>query len=503
MIGIIDAGIYMPYYRLDRKVFADAWRLEQSRSLLVGERAVAGYDEDALTMAVEAALHALEPRESMPVDALYFASTTSPFSEKSSAAVIAAACDLPVHRTLDLSGTLRAGTSSLSIAFDALRAGSIRRAVTVAADIRRPEPGTLLEAFSGDGAAAVLVGSGSEVVAELVGESHLSDPTIDIWRRSEDRYLRSDDEAFTNQVGYFSLVAAALKELLQTTGVDPAMLKGLATYVPDRQAYLRLGRDPLFGPAIARMGKTAPALSLLGCVGNLGTAFPFAQLALLLETAQPDDLIALVGYGDGADAYLFRVAAAIRTRPAKRSAYAWIDNKGDLASYPLMLHFREDLSAKPLFAPGDEPWTSLPLLYRDRDELLRFRAQRCTGCGAVWWPHRPNCYECGSQVGFESVRLSRRGEVFSFTANWVIPSPLPPTGIVTVDTPDGARITTASTDGDPRALTIGTRVEFALRIFHFAQQMPHYSWKVRHMRNSTPDNETRSVAIQAGAEKWG
>ncbi|RME10814.1 MAG: hydroxymethylglutaryl-CoA synthase, partial [Ardenticatenia bacterium] len=50
---------------------------------------------------------------------------------------------------------------------------------------------------------------------------------------------------------------------------------------------------------------------------------------------------------------------------------------------------------------------------------------------------------------------------------------------VTVDTPEGARITTQSTDGDPRAFALGDDVEFALRVFHTAKNVPHYSWKVR------------------------
>jgi 3-hydroxy-3-methylglutaryl CoA synthase len=66
--------------------------------------------------------------------------------------------------------------------------------------------------------------------------------------------------------------------------------------------------------------------------GNLGTAFALAQLALLLETAVPGDHIALVGYGDGADAFLFRVTDAIANRPPTRPTSAWLNTKAELPS---------------------------------------------------------------------------------------------------------------------------------------------------------------------------
>lgn len=481
MLGILDIGSYLPFYRLAREEIGRAWQMEQARALLIGERTVAHYDEDSVTMAAEALLHALGPRDGSDLDMLLFASTTPPFGEKSSAAVIAALCDLPALRTLDVTGTLRAGTSALVLALDAVRAGSARRVAVAAADMRRPEPGTLLEAISGDGAAALLVGEGPEVIAEVVGRFHLSDPTVDTWRLAEERTLRTDDEAFSQEVGYRALTEAAIHGLLAETGVEAAALAGAALYVPDGRSYARLvARSPL-AAALARMGNRGPAPRLLWGAGNLGSAFALAQLALLLESAQPGDLLALVGYGDGADAFLLRVTEAITQRPARRPTQAWLDAKGHLP-YPLALHFREMLRDKPLFPPNSEPWTSLPLLHRERDALLRLHAQRCTACGALWWPPRPTCYDCGAAEGFTSLRLGRSGTLTTFVAEWTVPVPLAPLGMATVDTPEGARLTTQATDGDPRSLTIGQAMELVPRRFHTAKGLPHYSWKARPVR---------------------
>jgi 3-hydroxy-3-methylglutaryl CoA synthase len=100
MNGIAACGVYLPRLRLARKaVFeANAWFAPGLRGAARGERTMANWDEDALTMAVEASrncLPAVDPlRERSHVDALYFASTTAPFADRSNAAVAARALSL-------------------------------------------------------------------------------------------------------------------------------------------------------------------------------------------------------------------------------------------------------------------------------------------------------------------------------------------------------------------------------------------------------------------------
>lgn len=91
MIGITSYGAYVPFYRLDRKEIAAAW----GRSALPGEKAVANYDEDSIIMSVAAVLDCLGSADPGVVDGLHFASTTSPYKEKQSAALVALAADMP------------------------------------------------------------------------------------------------------------------------------------------------------------------------------------------------------------------------------------------------------------------------------------------------------------------------------------------------------------------------------------------------------------------------
>src|SRR5439155_1400105 len=124
-----------------------------------GEKAVANHDEDSLTLAVNAAL-ALEGAGERP-DAVFFATTTSPYTEKQGAATIAAVLDLPgATRTADFTDTLRAGTSALLAGLDAL-AGGARGVLVAAGECRLGEPDSIAEQSYGDAGAAVLLGGGA------------------------------------------------------------------------------------------------------------------------------------------------------------------------------------------------------------------------------------------------------------------------------------------------------------------------------------------------------
>jgi len=57
MVGIRSYGAYIPLYRLERAEIVKAW---QSPFPVPGEKAVANFDEDSLTMALSL-IHISEP----------------------------------------------------------------------------------------------------------------------------------------------------------------------------------------------------------------------------------------------------------------------------------------------------------------------------------------------------------------------------------------------------------------------------------------------------------
>ena len=83
MVGITSYSAYIPLFRLDKNVIGGR-----------GEKAIANFDEDSTTMAVEAINDCLKGKDRETIDALYFATTTSLYKEHLGATTIAMASDL-------------------------------------------------------------------------------------------------------------------------------------------------------------------------------------------------------------------------------------------------------------------------------------------------------------------------------------------------------------------------------------------------------------------------
>src|SRR5579883_3533365 len=108
MVGLVSYGSYIPYRRLKRSAIAGVLGVPSGK----GERAVASFDEDSVSMAVEALRDALRSAGGAMVQALLFATTTAPYAEKLNAAIVGAAAQLPAEiRAADLTGSVRAGIS--------------------------------------------------------------------------------------------------------------------------------------------------------------------------------------------------------------------------------------------------------------------------------------------------------------------------------------------------------------------------------------------------------
>src|SRR5579863_3563813 len=136
MVGIVAYGAYVPRLRLNRQAVYDAnkWFAPGLRGQAKGERAMANWDEDAITMAVEASRDCLRGMNGGPIRSLYFASTTHPFKDRQNAGVVATA--LMIDQGLmssDLGGSQKAGTSALIAGLNAAAHGST---LVVAADKR-------------------------------------------------------------------------------------------------------------------------------------------------------------------------------------------------------------------------------------------------------------------------------------------------------------------------------------------------------------------------------
>jgi 3-hydroxy-3-methylglutaryl CoA synthase len=463
MAGIVSYGAYVPPTRLGFSVIAGGAPKEGGP-----ERAVAWNDEDAVTMAVTAAVNCLRGFDRSGVDGVVFASTSYPFKEKQGAALLAKALDLPREvRTSDVTGSLRAGTNALRAAFDAVDAGSARRVLVVASDARLGAPGSALERGFGDGAAAFLVGD-ADAVATVQGSHAISDEIVDLWRVEGDPFVHTWEERFVIQEGYAPAITEVVRGLTAKldTGIDA--FTRVALYAPDARSHGTAARQ-------LKVDKGALVDPLFGRLGNAGTAFAPLLLVSALEGAQAGDRILLASYGDGGEAIAFAVGEAIDKLEPRRGVAWHLERRRAVASYEKYKKARS-LETGEYAAPKDQG-LSATIHHREREEDVAFKAQRCGKCGALQFPIQRVCESCFAKDDFELVRLSDRvGKVVTYTFDFFFPTPDPPT-IVTITDVDGARVHLQLAGVAAEDTEIGMPLEFTFRRIHQVGGRPNYYWK--------------------------
>jgi 3-hydroxy-3-methylglutaryl CoA synthase len=465
MAGIVGFGTYVPRYRLTRELVAKQWE----QPSMGGEKAVAAHDEDSLTLAVNAALHAL-PDGAAGVEAIYFASTTPPFREKQSAATVAAVLDAGAGvRTADITDSLRAGTVALRAALDAVQAGA-RRALVCTGDCRMGAPDTHAEQNYGDaGAALVLGGAGEPVVAEIIGAYTQTEEFHGTWRTEAQDFVHAFPGAFETKFGYAPFVIGAIQGLLKQTGTDPATIAKAVIAAPQPRALAGIAK------ALRLDAKKQVQDTLWTLLGDTGAAQPLLLLAGALEQAAPGELILLVGYGDGADAMLLRTTDAVAGYQTAVSLFAQIERKRLLRSYGKYARFRKLFKRE---AATDDLTTPV-VLFRDRRTILSLHGGRCPACGTVQFPRNRVCIECGHRDGLEEHKLARRGTLFTFTNDYIHESPDTPTSHGVVELDGGGRMYVQLADVEPDQVEVDMPVELTFRKYHEGSGLPNYFWKAR------------------------
>ncbi len=453
MIGITNYSTYIPRMRLRREMIAAAW----ARPPMPGCKAVRNFDEDSLTMAQSAAWPLLQGRS---IEALSFASTTSPYWQRSAASLIAAASDLSAQTaTADFAGSLRAGTTALRSALDTVAAGTAAEVVVVAADCRDGAPESTEEMLFGDAAAAISVGS-QNLVAELLATASRSDDFPDEWRRDADAHVHSFASKYSLTRGYTENVVAVGRALFEKSGTQPAEIARAAIASSDGLAHLAAAKT-LEIPATCVEDARAANL------GITGAAMPLFLLAQALDQAESGDLILLIAYGDGADGFLFRALQTGRRLPPE-------DPVMEYPTYPIYRKLRDDART----ATGGAEISNV-LLRREEAQNVRLHGSLCPQCGTLQFPIAKVCAACHHHGGLSRQPLARQGRLFTYTKDFLYNSPVEPTVMAVVDLEGGGRFLCQMTDVDPAAVEIGMEVELVLRRMREGAGDHYYYWKCR------------------------
>jgi hydroxymethylglutaryl-CoA synthase len=439
------------------------------RGGLKGEKAIAGPDEDSVTMAVAAVLDCLNGVDRGSIDGLFFTSTTGPYKEKQIATIIAATADLRRDiLTADFTNSLRAGTTAVKVAADAVKAGSAKKVIVVAADTRLGSPESDAEVDFGDGAAAVLVGD-DEVAVELEASHSISNELIDVWRTEEDKFVRFWEERFAQTQGYLKVVPEAIHGVLDKSGRKPEDFSKLVVYAPNPRRGSELCRKVGFDPNNQLQD------SLYGLVGNTGTAYPLMLLIAALEEAKAGDRLLLSSYGNGSDAFALLVTEGIeKIKGNRRGIAAYLGSKRLIPDYNTYLKWRK-LMPKGMVIEKLYFWTypSAPPISRERNRIYPLHGTKCKTCGTVQYPPQRVCAKCHTKDNFDEVRLSdKKATLQSFSHE---PATGQLIGLVNFD--EGGRMWCNIGDTDYEELKIGMPMEMSFREVFYDLGIHDYFWK--------------------------
>jgi len=472
--GILSFGAYIPRKRLQRAAIhaTNKWFAGGLGGLAKGEKAIANWDEDTITMAVEAARDALEGIDRATVGTVTLASTTHPFADRSNAGVVKEALTLADATAVgDHNGSMRAGTSALIQALAAAKGGAAPT-LAIASELRLSKPASEAEMVQGDAAAALLVGQG-EVVARFLGSHSTSIDFVDHFRATGEDFDYTWESRWIRDEGYTALTVAAVKEGLAKLGVAPGdvarfimpiTLKGVADGIAKK----------------AGIKPEAVADTLGATVGDSGVAHPLLLLVAALETAAAGDRIVVTGFGQGVDVLVFEatgkalsprrgVAGSLARRAADDNYARWLFHRGNLA---LDRGMRAEIDEK-------QPGTTL---YRNRKAVLGLFGGRCTKTGTVQFPKsdisvNPNDHAAHTQEDYPLAE--KRARIVTYTADSLTYSPAPPSYYGLIDFEGGGRMMAEITDCDASEVEVGRELTMMFRIKAFDERRDFikYFWK--------------------------
>jgi len=476
MAGIVSYGGYIPRYRIDRKHIYKSMGWLNPATFMPGEKAVANYDEDSVTMAVAAGIDCLTGIDRESIDAVFFASTTLSYTERQSAEMIATAIDCRSDiRTADFTDTLKAGTTALISAVDAVKAESAENVLVCAGDIRIGKAGSAQEEIFGDGAASILVGE-KDVVADFIGAFSVSYDFVDHWRSEGEKFDRQWEDRFIRDMGYTKFIIEAVEGLAKKCSIEVSEISKVVYPCLYGGDFKKIAK--ILGLSPEQVGEP-----LIGKVGYAGVADPVMHLVKTLEEANSGDRIVVVGYGSGADAILFEVTEKMeKIKGSRRGIGKHLAARRELTSYEKMVTFRKILPTEKGLRGEIVPSASFSALWRDRRQVLGLCGSRCKSCGTPQYPAQRVCVnpDCGAMDQMEPYRFSdRRGTLFTYTGDNLAFCPNPPAIYGFVDFEEGGRFWFDVTDADLEEIKVDMPVEMSFRKRYVDEKLGihSYFWK--------------------------
>lgn len=452
--GIDSYAAYLPAYLLAKNTLDDPDGPRGDGPT----RSVAAYDEDAVTMSVEVLRQLAGP--TTVGRQLLLATTSAPYDVKTSAGIVHEALGIdPAVAAVDLRGH-RSGATSLDLM---LRAD----AVAALADVRTTRPGAPDELGQGDAAAAFVGGSGAAILLSRAG--HTTE-VQERWRMPGETHDRVWDERFTAEVLTEAGLIAARRALSNAAldGVDRVVVSSSNSRAAAalRRALNGDGQDV----AVER------------ATGFTGAAHPGLLLAATLDVAEPGETILLLSATEGADAFVFRTADAVRTARRGPSVRDQLADREEVG-YGRFLRWRGMLDVQGPARP-EAPAPAAPPMRRRAGWKYRLEGNKCGACGEVTTPPSRICSSCGmtGTADQQHATVSLRDEVatvVSVTQDHLTTMPDKVVAIVVADVADGGRLIGYAADVSAHEVHVGMEMLPTFRRLWTTDGIHNYFWKLR------------------------
>ncbi len=311
---ILGYGCYIPRYRIKTESIATVWGADEKaikNGLKIYEKAVAGVDEDSVTIGVDATKNALKRAQinESDIGAIYTGSESHPYAVKPSSTIIGDAIGAgPNYTAADTQFACKAGTAAIQMIMGLVESKKIKYGIAIGADTAQGLPGDALEYSAASGGASFVLGLCDEknACAEIIDTVSFSTDTPDFWRRPKEDYPRHAGR-FTGEPAYFRHVSGATDALLKKRNETIDDYDYIVFHMPN-------GKFPLLMAKKYKipMEKIKPSL-VVEKIGNTYSGSSILGLCSVLDIAKPNDRILVTSYGSGAgsDSFSLRVCEGI------------------------------------------------------------------------------------------------------------------------------------------------------------------------------------------------
>ena len=342
-VGIIGYGAYIPRYRLPGTEISRIWKGEALAGPVM-EKAVAGLDEDVITMSIEAARNALARAGIEPTQlrAVWVGSESHPYAVKPSGTIVAEAIGASVNiQAADWQFACKAGTEAFVAAMALVGSCMGNYALAIGMDTAQARPGDALEYTASSGGAAFIIGPAEEALATVDAQYSYVTDMPDFFRRAHQKYPEHG-QRFTGDPAYFDHTISAASTLMQHVGLKPEEIKFAVFHQPNEKFPLRVAKQLGFKPEQVQQGLLSPV------IGNTYAGASMVGLTAVLDVAEPGDRILVTSYGSGAgsDSFIFTVQdALLERRDSARSTQAYIDRRTEI-DYATYLRYRGQIAMR-------------------------------------------------------------------------------------------------------------------------------------------------------------